>query len=229
MSWNACKTRFPKPWIVFWSVIWLSGMSGCCYHGGLPRHSLVSSVPHSLTTETSPFRRDGQSFRTKGCPAGQLVAGRSHRGSSRLTGVTPVPVPAHSAVEQSSLEFAAAHGHQVIPEAEDHSVLSSDPAGREQVSLLAVPAECKQPGKPLSGSAGGGDSTNSPGEEIDVFGDSTVKFRLHPMEAAGENLTSASVPGTTSISNRPASIAVFSAQEALRDWSPHASHSQQRF
>jgi hypothetical protein len=49
------------------------------------------------------------------------------------------------------------------------------------------------------------------------------------MEAAGENLTSASVPGTTSISNRPASIAVFSAQEALRDWSPHASHSQQRF
>lgn len=229
MSWNACMTRFPERWIVIWSVFWLSGISGCCHHGRLPRHSLVSWVPHSFTTEASPCRWNGQFFRTKGCPAGQLVAGTSQGRRSRVTGVTPAPVSAHSVVEQSSLEFAAARGQQPIPKTEDHSVLSSDPTGCEQVSLLAVPPECKQPGKPLSGTASGGDSTSYPGEEIDVFGDSTVKFRLHPVETAGENLTSPSAPGTTSISNRPASIAVFSAQEALRVWSPHVSHSPQRF
>lgn len=229
MSWISCKTRFPERWTVIWSVLWLSGISGCCHHGRLPRHPLVSWVPRSFTTDVSPCHRDGQSFRIKGRPAGEVVPGRSHERRSVVTGMTPAPVTTHSVLELPSLELATAGGGQSSTKKENHSVLSSDSVRCERVSFPAVQPKCKQTGKPLSGTASGGDSTTYLGEEIDVFGDSTVKFRLHPTETAGENLTSRSAAGTTSISNRPASIAVFSAREALRVWSPHVSQFQQRF
>ena len=229
MSWIACRTRIPERWIVIWSVLWLSGISGCCHQGRLPRHLLVSWVPRSLTTDLNPCHCDGQSFRRKGRPAGEVVAGRSHERRSVVTGRTPAPVPAHAGHEQPSLQLATADGHQPSTEKEDHSVLSTDPGGCEQISFLAVQANYKQAGKPSDGTDGGGDSTTWPGEEIDVFGDSTVKFRFHRSGTAGENFTLRSTPGTTSISNRPASIAVFSAREALRAWSPHVSQSQQNF
>jgi hypothetical protein len=108
-------------------------------------------------------------------------------------------------------------------------VVSTDPTECEPISFLAVQANYKQAGKPRGDTAGGGDSTTWLGEEIDVFGDSTVKFRFHQSGTAGENFTSRLTPGTTSISNRPASIAVFSARETLRPWSPNASQSQQSF